>query len=735
MEQRCYEFDRFILDTAGRALWADGQQLILGDRAFSVLVMLVEHAGHLVEKRQLMDSVWADAIVIEDNLVQAVHELRIVLADDPRTPRFVQTVHRRGYRFVAPVKIGSSPELNRGQPIFIPRWPASGGALPGPTEEPSEVPIPRRLELVTSEWPAKGQELPKSWLAQHRLAAALSGGIVIVVAALVVALRLRSTGHDELSITSGAERYREVLSVPRGLIKPAFSPDGNFLAVVAPDPATGVHSLYLARLGAEQPLRLTADLDVRGPAPAFSPDGESILFTSYRQEPAKGSAPDIWEVPVLGGTPRVVVRDASAASPAPDGAALAFAAVGAGTTTIRVRWQNGKEIEVAPVGFWPRWSPDGRWIAYTTSNPEGGDGHLMLVRPDGSERQQLTASASQIYGLCWTPDSRRLVFSATFDGPFCLWRVGIDGEELARVTSGPGVASSPTVSPDGRRIAFSFAHATSGVLVADGLGRPAAPLVPEGEAHDLAISPDGSSLAVISGEGRRATVDVFELGTGKRRTLARLAATRLRWTPDGRALLVVAAASEGETRTVWSLGRTGGLPSALTLVPAAWDWPDLSPDGHLLAAVRPHGDLYELVVTSLPASSERVVATSPSIQGVRFSPDGHWLAWSGTDRPADAAAGGIWVVPTGEGPPRRLVADGFMPVWESTGRSMLFLRFFHLAGIWRVGMTGEGLTRVRGPELDFRVEGWDVTADGSRLALFMKYGTSSIFMLDATEAP
>jgi hypothetical protein len=50
-------------------------------------------------------------------------------------------------------------------------------------------------------------------------------------------------------------------------------------------------------------------------------------------------------------------------------------------------------------------------------------------------------------------------------------------------------------------------------------------------------------------------------------------------------------------------------------------------------------------------------------------------------------------------------------------------------------MTGEGLTRVRGPELDFRVEGWDVTADGSRLALFMKYGTSSIFMLDATEAP
>jgi DNA-binding winged helix-turn-helix (wHTH) protein len=97
-------FGEFTLDTRRRALFRGGERLHLTEKPLATLILLAAHHGRVVTKRTIMDEVWRDTIVTEDNLVQAVGEIRRVLGDDKVDPRFVQTVPREGYRFLARVE-------------------------------------------------------------------------------------------------------------------------------------------------------------------------------------------------------------------------------------------------------------------------------------------------------------------------------------------------------------------------------------------------------------------------------------------------------------------------------------------------------------------------------------------------------------------------------------------------------------------------------------------------------
>ena len=101
---RIYEFGPFRLDTAERVLWRDGQAVPLTLKAFDVLALLVENSGHIVEKNQLMSRVWAGSFVEEGNLKVTVSMLRKALEDNNGGARYIETVPRRGYRFVSGVK-------------------------------------------------------------------------------------------------------------------------------------------------------------------------------------------------------------------------------------------------------------------------------------------------------------------------------------------------------------------------------------------------------------------------------------------------------------------------------------------------------------------------------------------------------------------------------------------------------------------------------------------------------
>ncbi len=108
-----YDFDRFRLDPTEQVLWCSGKPVQLTPKAFAVLRVLVERAEHLIEKHELMQTVWADSVVEEANLPQTICMLRKVLGESHHgyhSRKYIQTIARRGYRFIAAVKMHDEPD-------------------------------------------------------------------------------------------------------------------------------------------------------------------------------------------------------------------------------------------------------------------------------------------------------------------------------------------------------------------------------------------------------------------------------------------------------------------------------------------------------------------------------------------------------------------------------------------------------------------------------------------------
>src|SRR5687767_12743506 len=101
--QERIDFGPFQLDTTNECLWQGAQRITLKPKTFSVLRYLIDHPGQLVIKDELLKTLWADVHVSGAVLKVCIREIREALDDQAKTPRFIETVHRRGYRFIGPV--------------------------------------------------------------------------------------------------------------------------------------------------------------------------------------------------------------------------------------------------------------------------------------------------------------------------------------------------------------------------------------------------------------------------------------------------------------------------------------------------------------------------------------------------------------------------------------------------------------------------------------------------------
>src|SRR2546422_6515616 len=106
--QRSLVFPPFRLDLVNECLWCREEQIALRGKTFAVLRCLLDRPGQLVMKEALLKAVWPDTYVGESALTICIHELRQALRDNPKTPQFIETVHRRGYRFIGNVSRQSS---------------------------------------------------------------------------------------------------------------------------------------------------------------------------------------------------------------------------------------------------------------------------------------------------------------------------------------------------------------------------------------------------------------------------------------------------------------------------------------------------------------------------------------------------------------------------------------------------------------------------------------------------
>src|SRR5688572_14760570 len=107
-----YEFDCFCIDVTRHSLTRRGQLITIPPKLFDLLTTLVESGGRCIGKEELMQKLWPDAIVEESNLTVSISQLRTLLKDNPRRPKYILTVHRAGYRFVSKVRSVDEPGPN-----------------------------------------------------------------------------------------------------------------------------------------------------------------------------------------------------------------------------------------------------------------------------------------------------------------------------------------------------------------------------------------------------------------------------------------------------------------------------------------------------------------------------------------------------------------------------------------------------------------------------------------------
>jgi DNA-binding winged helix-turn-helix (wHTH) protein len=246
-------FGLFELDLRAGELRKNGVKIKLQEQPFQILAMLLEHPGEIVRREELQQKLWSnDTFVDFDNsLSKAINKIREALGDFADNPRFVETMARRGYRFIAPVD-GSSAKVE------IPEAPVTTNRRP-----------------------------------RWRLLAVVMGvGVTLVIASVGVTWWLMK------SPPPAPKHILTRLTSDTGLTTdPALSPDGKLLAYASDRSGEGNLDIWVRHVGGGEPVRLTTDQADEG-QPSFSPDGGKIVF---RSEIGEGG---LYVMPALGGKPR-----------------------------------------------------------------------------------------------------------------------------------------------------------------------------------------------------------------------------------------------------------------------------------------------------------------------------------------------------------------------------------------------------------------------------------------------
>jgi DNA-binding winged helix-turn-helix (wHTH) protein/Tol biopolymer transport system component len=522
---RLLRFSVFEVDLRTGELRKQGLKVKLQGQPFQVLAMLLERPGELVTREEIREKLWPGDTFIdfEHSVNNSIKRVREALGDDAAAPRFIETLPRHGYRFIAPLHGGVVQEL----PLPAP-GPRVGAGLAGSRE---------------------GTSRGSTYKA---MVAALAGAVVIAAALLVYWLTRPPATPPELK-----ERRLTGNPTENPVDEGVISPDGKYLAY---SDQTGMHLKLIQTgqiLNIPQPEGRPPDLDNWWPNGWF-PDGTKFIAAGVEA----GQFISGWAVSVMGGPPRKLRDDADVWSVSPDGTLIAF---GTGQAFARSReiWlmgAQGEEPRRFVSGseddgfFWTAWSPDGQRIAYGRFHRRPDKLECSIESRDlkGSQPTVIVSSPRVCDAhFSWFPSGRFVYVSGEPEevrGGGNLWEVRVDAK-----------TGKPVSKP--RRITN---WVETGLL---GLGGTS----------------DGKQLSV-GRETDQAHVYVGELEAGGRRlknphplTLEESSDNPCHWMPDGKAVLF-----QSNRNGTWGIYKQGLDQTAAQPVvtgPDYKDWPVVSPDG------------------------------------------------------------------------------------------------------------------------------------------------------------
>src|SRR5262249_42362433 len=407
--RQLYEFGPFRLDVDERLLMRDGRMTPLPPKVFDTLLVLVENSGRVVSKDELMQSLWPDTFVEESNLTQNISQLRRALGDGAADAQYIETIPKRGYRFVAGVQSLAVNDISTEEAIAV------NGHAPAPAAEPSA-----RLADIEKAIPPAAEAAEENSERRRALmvAALLALSLAIVALAVVVASR-----HDGAAqSTTAFQQIMLTKQTTSGKASfPAISRDGKYVAYVAED--GDLQSLWVKQTAINNSAQVVAPAEVVFKGVTFSPDDSFIYYVA---RPKSELSNKLYQVPLLGGAPReVATKVDSPITFSPNGQYFAFVrhtppqrepalivATLDGCEERKRAPQKGPE-ELSLLG--PSWSPDGRLIACGAYIFEQGEFFMraLAVRvEDGSSEPIGSQKWSYVGQLAWLGDGGGVVFSA-----------------------------------------------------------------------------------------------------------------------------------------------------------------------------------------------------------------------------------------------------------------------------------------------------------------------------------
>jgi Tol biopolymer transport system component len=494
--------------------------------------------------------------------------------------------------------------------------------------------------------------------------------------------------------------------------KPALSGDGKLLLYISTNPDDNEKTadgkiktfgdLFVKNIATGDPVQITHQENPSGDLPVFTADNNFVVFSNYPKANNGGSLPNLYKVASSGGRvdkkgeplpmeakPVPFIREASGAGFSPDGRWVAYTKHLSGRKVLWLSNAGDPESdhkEIAAYGFTPRWSADGKWLAYTTSNPNGGVGDIWVMDAASfSNPRNVTNEPQQIYGLTWTPDSRFLIFSSKRTGPSLLWRVPFEGGSAEPVTGPDGDFSTPSMSREGNMLVYSRYHGAQNVFIAEGLDAEARNLTYDEYHEDVRLSPSGQLLASVMQQPDFGEHLYLTDLSGNHTCLSKHASHHPTWFGEKKVIYLRWDQSNQQTEVIEVDVTDLKNPVAKPLKPfqGKTEWLDVNPaDETKLVVVVTTGEKQQIVLCDLATDQQLVIASGLEYAHLRWSPDGSSLAWSGPPESGKESAG-IWVIkPKVETQPQRIVPEGFGPVWAANNAAIYFAKVGSQSGLF-----------------------------------------------------
>jgi len=622
-------FGLYEIDVHTGELWKAGFRIKLQGQPFKVLTILLEKPGQVVTREELQTRLWGKDTVVDfdHSLGTAINKIREALGDSAENPRFIETLARRGYRFIAPVGViepAAEPAPTDlaadGHLTVAPRLhPAANGAYvaeSGIAAPPTAVSVP-----IAARRPRISRLLTWSLLAITLCAAGALGYYIASSRTVSIPphiVQITHNGHLAPSVDT-----MENLA--------AAATDGVRLYASTIDGGHSILSAISISGGLVEPLNIPSE--VASPALGdISPDGSRLLL---RDHLSPESEQPLWIVPTTGGSAlrvgNVLAHDATWM---PNNSGILYA--------------NGNNLYLSSItsstpqvyatlpgrAFWLRWEPNGKLLRFTILDPISHTLSIWQITPTDRTPHRILADFNQPAAECcgvWTANGRSFVFQSFKGGNNDLWLLsGLSTSNPTRLTDGPLEFESPVAARSANRIFFMGADSRYEL---DSVS-PTGQLVPVkgflSNAVRVEYSRDGQWVVWTDTDTHlwRARSD----GTEKLQvTPDTLFPFLARWSPDGSHIAVMAREA-GKAWQIYITSANGGDFTPLLHQTRNAADPTWSPDGKTIAfggtndAMGKDNATRTLDTVDVATGALQEIPNSNGLFSPRWSPDGRYIA-------------------------------------------------------------------------------------------------------------